>query len=147
MITNDDELMEKRLELRQKLKSQLLTLPSSSHVFNSLNTFIPNSRDLDFLEHQGLDCVMNYLRNNIYPTESAQQMPHICFNCGTDSTVNWWYSLAENQQIICLCDHCEQIRMRNFIIEQHRQSMKSAFLQAKERERRLEINYHQRKKL
>ena len=147
MITNDDELMEKRLELRQKLKSQLLTLPPSSHVFNSLNTFIPNSRDLDFLEHQGLDCVMNYLRNNIYPTELTQQMPQICFNCGIDSTVNWWYSLVDEQQMICLCDHCEQIRMRNFIREQHRQSMKSAFLQAKERERYLEINYHQRKSL
>ncbi|CAF0862117.1 unnamed protein product [Adineta ricciae] len=147
MITNDDELMEKRLELRQKLKSQLLTLPSSSHVFNSLNTFIPNSRDLDFLEHQGLDCVINYLRNNIHPTELTQQMPQICFNCGIDSTVNWWYSLVDNGQMICLCDHCEQIRMRNFIREQHRQSMKSAFLQAKERERHLEINYHQRKNL
>ena len=62
-MNDDDELIEKRIELRQKLKSQLLTLSPSYHVFNSFNNFIPNSRDLDFIVKQGLDCVMNYLQN------------------------------------------------------------------------------------
>ncbi|UJR10112.1 hypothetical protein I4U23_014334 [Adineta vaga] len=145
MFTDNDELIEKRLELRQNLKSKLLTLsPSSQHVFNSFNNFIPNSRDLDFLEHQGLDCVMNYLITTD-SIDCISKLPHNCANCRVDSTVNWWYSYFEHQQRIYLCDQCEQNRMRHFILEQHRQSMKSAFLQAKESERRLEVNYQQKK--
>jgi hypothetical protein len=143
---NDDELMEKRIELRQKLKSKLLTLSPSYHVFNSFNNFIPNSRDLDFIEKQGLDCVINYLHNN-NSIEFNEQVPNLCSICHIDSTENWWYSLSDTKQTIYLCDQCEQNRIRNLILEQHRQSMKSAFLQAKESERRLEVNYqNQRKK-
>ncbi len=64
IMNDDDELIEKRIELRQKLKSKLLTLSPSRHIFDSFNNFIPNSRDLDFIEKQGLDCVINYLINN-----------------------------------------------------------------------------------
>lgn len=141
---DDDELMEKRIELRQKLKSQLLKLSPSYHIFNSFNNFIPNSHDIDFLEKQGLDCVINYLETNnsiIYD----QQLPNICSICQNDSTENWWYSLIDKD--IYLCDQCEQNRIRHLILEQHRQSMKSAFLQAKETERRLEVNYERQKNL
>ena len=142
-MNDDEELIEKRIELRQKLKSQLLTLSPSPHAFNSFNSFIPNARDFDFLEQQGLDCVINYLQNDI---DYHEQCPKICSICQIDSTENWWYSFTDEQQIIYLCDQCEQNRLRHFILEQHRQSMKSAFLQAKESERRLEVNYQKQKK-
>jgi len=141
-MNDDDELIEKRIELRQKLKSKLLTLSPSRHIFDSFNNFIPNSRDLDFIEKQGLDCVINYLINN-NSIESNEQIPNICSICQIDSTENWWYSLSDNKHWIYLCDQCEQTRVKHVILEQHRQSMKSAFLQAKESERRLEVNYQQ----
>lgn len=143
-MNNEDELMEKRIELRQKLKSQLLRLSPSSYIFNSFNNFIPNSRDLDFIEKQGLDCVMNYLEINYNSIEFHEQLPNVCSICQLDSTENWWYSLLDKR--IYLCDQCEQNRVRHMILEQHRQSMKSAFLQAKESERRLEVNYERLKK-
>jgi len=141
---NDDELMEKRIELRQKLKSKLLTLSPSDYVFNTFNNFIPNSRDLDFIEQHGLDCIMNYLQNN-NTIELNEQCPNICSICQIDSTENWWYSLTNNKQKNYLCDQCEQNRIRHLILEQHRQSMKLAFLQAKESERRLEFNYQKQR--
>jgi hypothetical protein len=143
-MNDDEELIEKRIELRQKLKSQLLTLSPSHDVFNSFNNFIPNCRDIDFIEKQGLDCVINYLQTNTF-VESQELLPNICSICQIDSTENWWYSLSDDQQIIYLCDQCEQNRVRHLILEQHRQSMKSAFLQAKENERRLEVNYQEQK--
>jgi len=142
---DDDELIEKRIELRQKLKSKLLTLSPSHDIFNLFNNFIPNSRDLDFIEQQGLDCVMNYLQNNNNTIEFNEQFPNICSICQIDSTENWWYRLSNNKQKIYLCDQCEQNRVRHLILEQHRQSMKSAFLQAKESERRLEFNYQKQR--
>lgn len=142
----NDELIEKRIELRQKLKSKLLTLSPSYHVLNSFNNFIPNSRDIDFIEKQGLDCVMNYLIHDNNSIEyHTQQIPNICSNCQRDSTENWWFSFSTEKQSIYLCDLCEQNRIRNFILEQHRQSMKSAFLKAKEIERRLEVDYEKQK--
>ncbi|CAF1457456.1 unnamed protein product [Rotaria magnacalcarata] len=141
----DDELMEKRIELRQKLKSKLLTLSPSYHVLNSFNNFIPTSRDMDFMEKQGLDCVMNYLIHDNSIEYHEQQIPNVCSNCQIDLTENWWYSLSNYKQLIYLCDLCEQNRIRNFILEQHRQSMKSAFLKAKENERRLEVDYQKQK--
>ncbi|CAF2525544.1 unnamed protein product [Rotaria sp. Silwood2] len=143
-MIDDDELREKRIELRQKLKSKLLTLSPSYHVLNSFNNFIPNSRDIDFIEKQGLDCVMNYLIHN-NSIEYHEKIPNICSNCQIDSTENWWYTLTNNKQFIYLCDLCEQNRIRNFILEQHRQSMKSAFLKAKEIEHRLEVDYQKNK--
>jgi hypothetical protein len=142
-MNDDEELIEKRLELRQKLKSQLLTLSPSHNVFNSFNNFIPNGRDFDFIEKQGLDCVISYLHSNT-PTESQELLPNICAICRIDSTENWWYSHSDDQY---LCDQCEQNRVRHFILEQHRESMKSAFLQAKENERRLEVNYQKHKNI
>ncbi|CAF1301321.1 unnamed protein product [Adineta steineri] len=144
-ILSDDELMEKRIELRQKLKNKLLTLSPSGYIFDSFNNFIPNSRDLDFIEKQGLDCAINYLIINSLH-KFHKQIPNICSICQIDHTENWWYSLSNAKQIIYLCDQCEQNRIRHVILEQHRQSMKSAFLQAKESERRLEVNYQQHKK-
>lgn len=142
---DDNELMEKRMELRQKLKSKLLTLSPSYHVLNSFNNFIPNSRDIDFIEKQGLDSILNYLNDN-NSIEYSEQMPYVCYVCHTDSTENWWYSLSNKKNnLMYLCDQCEQNRIRNLILEQHRQSMKSAFLKAKEIERRLEIDHHKRK--
>jgi hypothetical protein len=145
-MNDDEELIEKRIQLRQKLKSQLLTLSPSHDVFNLFNNFIPNSRDFDFIEKHGLDCVINYLQTNTF-IQSQEFLPNICGICQIDSTENWWYSLSDdnNQQMIYLCDQCEQNRIRHFILEQHRQSMKSAFLQAKENERRLEVNYQKQK--
>ena len=140
MSNDEEELIEKRLELRQKLKSQLLTLSPSANLCNSFQNFIPNARDLDFLEKQGLDCVINYLHLNpsLPPSEKS---PNLCSICQIDSTENWWYSLINKKQRIYFCDQCEQNRVKHFILEQHRQSMKSAFLQAKESERRLEVEY------
>ncbi len=135
--------MEKRIELRQKLKSQLLTLSPSHYVFHSFNNLIPNSRDLDFIEKQGLDCVLNYLQTN---NSIEQLFPNLCSICQRDATENWWYALSDDQQRIYVCDQCEQNRVRHFILEQHRQSMKSAFLQAKESERRLEVDYQKQRK-
>jgi hypothetical protein len=134
----NDELMEQRFQLRQKLKTKLLTLSPSYQILNSFKNFIPNSRDLDFIEKQGFDCVMNYLIHN--SNEFNQQIPNICSQCQIDSTENWWSNESE-----CLCDQCEQNRIRYLILEQHRQSMKSAFLQAKESERRLEVDYQKQK--
>jgi hypothetical protein len=142
VMNNDDELLEKRIELRQKLKSKLLTLSPSRHVVDSFNKFIPNARDLDFLEHHGLDCVMNYLIET-KSLDFTEQLPHVCSSCRMDATENWWYSTAKDRY---LCDQCERNRVRHLILEQHRQSMKSAFLQAKESERRLEVDYHQQQK-
>lgn len=141
-MNSDEELIEKRLALRQQLKSQLLTLSPSHDVFHSFNSFIPNIRDMEFVEKQGLDCVMNYLLINWNSVQSNEEScPNICSICRKDSTENWW----ENRQSMNIyCDVCEQIRRRNFILEQHRQSMKSAFLQAKENERRLEVNYQKK---
>ena len=146
MTDDDDALTEKRIELRQKLKSQLLTLSPSYHILNSFNNFIPNSRDIDFIEKQGLDCVMNYLIHNS-TMEFNEQIPNICTNCRIDSTENWWYSSLDNKKFIVLCDQCEQNRIKNAILEQHRQSMKLAFLQAKEIERRLEVDYQKQKSI
>lgn len=141
-MNSDEELIEKRLALRQQLKSQLLTLSPSHDVFHSFNAFIPNIRDVEFLEKQGLDCVMNYLWINSNTSLSyAEDEPTVCSSCRIDCTENWWYTCRENHSMIYYCDQCEQTRRRNFILEQHRQSMKSAFLQAKESERRLEVNY------
>ena len=142
----DEELIEKRLALRQQLKSQLLTLSPSHDVFRSFNSFIPNIRDVEFLEKQGLDCVMNYLWSSMSCSEEdeEEQEPNLCSMCRKDSTENWWYACRENHSMIYFCDQCEQTRRRNFILEQHRQSMKSAFLQAKESERRLEVNYQKK---
>ena len=135
----DNELMEKRLELRQRLKSQLLTLSPSRQMFHSCQHFIPNSRDVDFLEKHGLDSVMSYLTSEA--SHFDEHSPHVCSICQIDSTQNWWCSAANEKQPIYLCDQCEQTRMRRWIIQQHRESMKSAFLQAKESERRLEVDY------
>lgn len=135
----NEELIEKRLALRQQLKSQLLTFSPSHHVVPSLNIFIPNCRDIEFVEQQGLDCVIDYLLIQSFVNE---QCPNICSICRKDCTENWWYSCER----IYFCDQCEQIRRRNFILEQHRQSMKSAFLQAKENERQLEVNYQKQRK-
>lgn len=141
----NDDLLEKRIELRQKLKSKLLTLSPSYHVLNSFNNFIPNARDMDFLEKQGLDCVMNYL----VPHDSIElheTIPNTCSNCEIDSTENWWYLATNNsKKANYLCDQCEQNRMRHVILEQHRQSMKSAFLKAKEIEHRLETDYQKQR--
>ena len=143
---DDQELIEKRLELRQKLKSQLLTLSPSSQIFHRFHPFIPNSRDNDFLEKQGLDCVINYLTMD--SMEIDESLPYLCTNCQVDSTENWWCSISEEKEkdLIYLCDQCEQIRMRRLILQQHRESMKSAFLQAKESERRLEVDYEKQNK-
>jgi hypothetical protein len=78
---------------------------------------------------------MNYLNNN--SNEFNEHLPYICSICRLDSTQNWWCSASDDY----LCDQCEQIRLRRLIIQQHRESMKSAFLQAKESERRLEVDY------
>jgi hypothetical protein len=142
-MNDDEELIEKRFQLRQKLKTELLTLSPSHQIFNSFNNFIPNSRDLDFIEKQGLDCVMNYLiHHNNTSIEFHEQIPNICSMCHIDSTENWW---SNKSQSIFLCDQCEQNRIRHLILEQHRQSMKFAFLQAKESERRLEVDYQKQK--
>lgn len=139
----DEELIEKRLALRQQLKSQLLTFSPSPHVFQSFHLFIPNSRDMEFVEQQGLDCVIDYLLIN---SSLNEQWPNICSICRKDCTENWWYSCVDNQLRVYFCDQCEQNRRRNSILEQHRQSMKSAFLQAKENERQLEVNYQKQRK-
>lgn len=136
--------MEKRLELRQRLKSKLLTLSPSRQMFHSSQHFIPNSRDTDFLERHGLDCVMTYLTSE--SPEFNEHNPHVCSICQIDSTQNWWCSSMDEQQAIFLCDQCEQTRMRRWIVQQHRESMKSAFLQAKESERRLEVDYEKQSK-
>ena len=139
--TDDTELIEKRLELRQKLKSKLLTLSPSRPACHSFSNFIPNARDPEFLVKQGLDCVMNYL-----VTDSAdcnEHLPCTCSVCRMDSTQNWWCSLTDET---FLCDQCEQNRVRQTIIQQHRDSMKSAFLQAKESERRLEVDHQRQRK-
>lgn len=145
---NDDEqLLEKRIELRQKLKSKLLTLSPSLHVCDSFNKFVPNARDSGFLEQQGLDCVMNLLIDT--PEEEVhEQEPHICSSCRTDATENWWHSssASKDRSVLHLCDQCERNRVRHVILERHRQSMKSAFLQAKESERRLQVDYQQQQK-
>lgn len=142
---DDRELFEKRLALRQKLKSQLLTLSPSSDLFHSFHRFIPNSRDNEFLEQQGLDCVMNYLTmDSIENTESS--LPYLCDYCRIDATQNWWYFITETNDRTYLCDQCEQARIRRLILQQHRESMKLAFLQAKESERRLEVDYQKQNK-
>lgn len=137
MKTNDDDeqfLLEKRFELRQKLKSQLLTLAPSSEIFRCFHPFIPNCRTNDFIEKYGLDCVTNYLTNESIENNERSSSPNICEHCRVDSTENWWNLKNE---FVSLCDQCEQKRMRQVILKQHRESMKSAFLQAKESERRL----------
>ena len=131
---DEQELLEKRFELRQKLKSQLLTLAPSSETCHCFHPFIPNARDNEFLEKHGLDCVLNYLIVESAETDDRTSSPNICDHCRVDATENWWRRTNER---LFLCDQCEQKRMRQLILQQHRESMKSAFLQAKETERRL----------
>jgi hypothetical protein len=115
---DDNELREKRFELRQKLKCKLLNLSSSQSIVHSFQQFIPNSRDNDFLIIHGLDCVMNYLSTDSMSHD--ERMPYVCSICHCDSTENWWYSLTDNgQTLIYLCDPCEQNRMRRWIVHPH----------------------------
>ena len=141
MNNDDEEFNEKRLQLRQQLKRQLLTLSSQSNRSKTCEYFIPNCRENDFLEQQGLNCVRNYFQ--IHHFHNNIQLPNICSICRTDSTENWWSFEIDQQQHI-VCDQCQQNRMKHSILEQHRQSMKMAFLQAKECERRLEVDYQRK---
>lgn len=144
-MDSKNELIEKRFELRQNLKKKLLTLSPSFEKFDVSRRFLPNFRENDFIENQGLDEVLNYLNNET--VELSANEPFSCEFCRIDATEIWWRSFNDENRSIFLCDQCEQNRTRRIVVQQHRESMKSAFLQAKETERKLEFHFEKQNQI
>ncbi|CAF0783047.1 unnamed protein product [Didymodactylos carnosus] len=169
---SSNNLMEKRIALRQKLKFTLLTLSPPKYYYN-LQRFIPMSRCTEFLEIQGLDVLLNYVEKwpiivdtqtniasiNNWPSFSDSRdvltivkdqtlkktPPQICHTCHTDHTPNWFKSIDnKNNNEYFLCDNCERVCQRKMVLTNYREAMKSAFFQAKACERKLEIEHEKR---